>query len=105
MSDLVAPSAAIRRFGESAARMAKEVTTAATTEQASSVAAAETVFGTIGADFVRAFTEAQANHVASAKKLAGVYSKTASTAHASAAAYEATDGGSAAVFTPNGLPA
>ncbi|WP_280399591.1 type VII secretion target [Nocardia carnea] len=98
MSDLQATPAAIRSYGDSQAGTAVEVATVGATNQAAVIAAAVPVFGLIGQDFLAAFAVAQANNMLSVNEIAAVHAATAVAAHRSAAAYESTDGRSAADF-------
>lgn len=99
MSDLVAPSDAIRQFGAQHAAQATAITTGAAGDQASDMAALVAMVGPIGmANIVPATAQALATHVSSAMQLANVHTATAAAANQSASSYEQTDDGSASGF-------
>ncbi|MEV3964169.1 hypothetical protein AB0M34_25315 [Nocardia sp. NPDC050193] len=98
MTDLVAESEVVRRFGDASATLAVETATVGAANQAALIAAAIPVFGLIGQDFLAAFAFAQANNLASVNELAAVHAATAMTSYEGIAAYEATEAASVAGF-------
>ncbi|MFI9533951.1 hypothetical protein ACIG56_11945 [Nocardia fusca] len=98
MTDLVAETEVVRRFGDASASLAVEAATAGAANQTALIAAAIPVFGLIGQDFLAAFAIAQANNLASVNELAAVHAATALTSYEGIAAYEATEAASVTGF-------
>jgi hypothetical protein len=99
MSEVVAPSEAIRQFGARHAAQAAAITTGAVGDQAADIAALVAMVGPIGLpNIVPAAAQALATHVCSAMQLAGVHAAAAAAADRSAGLYEQTDNGSANGF-------
>ncbi|WP_308163057.1 type VII secretion target [Nocardia alni] len=91
-----------QQYGDIAQNMATTVAAAGAVDQAASVAAAATVFGLIGQDFLASFAYAQANNFSSILQLANVFDNTSTAAHTAAAAYSKTEQHNAAGFTDAG---
>ncbi|WP_254205414.1 type VII secretion target [Nocardia alni] len=88
----------LRGFGDINATQSAMVTTAGTVDQAATIAAATSVFGPIGTEFLAAFAVAQANHSRSVAQLAAVHAATAATAQTAATSYDSTEAQSATSF-------
>lgn len=98
MNDVVVIPGAFRAHGDLNATQAGLVTAAGTVDQVAAIQAATAVFGPIAADFLAAFSVAQANHARAVAQLAQVHTATAAASQAAAANYESTDADSAAGF-------
>ena len=90
MTELFAAPADIAEYGSTAHAMAGEIAAAGTT--AAGTAVLGLAFGLIGADFVAAFTTAQANHSRALATLAHTAAALGDASLASAANYRSADG-------------
>lgn len=88
----------IRSYGNTSAEVASRIFNEGVYDLQGNVATLTPVFGAIGIDFLSAFGAAQTSHSKAVLELAAHYATTATAAHDTAAAYETTDGASAAAL-------
>ncbi|RVW05790.1 type VII secretion target [Rhodococcus xishaensis] len=94
MSEFSAAAAGIAEFGVAATELAARVEAAATAV-AAKPAALGPMFGSIGGDLLVAFTDARSAHAARLDRLASAWTSMSAAAITTAAAYDATDSGTA----------
>ncbi len=95
----------LRQFGGLHLTQGAITQTAGTIDQVGTIAAAATVFGPIGSEFLAAYAGAQANHVRALAQLTSVYEGIGAAAQSGATDYDLSEADSAASFTTQGLDA
>lgn len=98
MNDVHVEPDGIRQYGNTSGEIASRIFNEGVYDLQGNLATLTPVFGAIGVDFLSAFGAAQTGHSKAVLELAAHYASTATAAHETAAAYEGTDGASAAAL-------